>query len=119
MQRALDELGITAWLAGLRAGQTEHRATLRPVERQGSRYKIHPILRWTSKQVHEYLVEHELPYHPLVDEGYTSIGDWHSTRAVGEGEDERAGRFGGLRQECGIHLPTSHEEDQSREASGL
>lgn len=119
LQRALEELNITAWLAGLRADQTDHRATLRTVERQDGLYKVHPILNWTSKQVHEYLKQHDLPYHPLVEKGYASIGDTHSTRPITEGMDEREGRFGGLRQECGIHLPTSEEEAASRDASGL
>src|SRR5690606_23489534 len=108
-----------AWLAGLRKGQTEHRKHLRHVELQGDTYKVHPILTWTTKAVHEYLKRHDLPYHPLHEQGYASIGDWHSTRPVGAGEDERAGRFGGLKQECGLHLPKSPEENASREASGL
>lgn len=119
LQRALEELNITAWLAGLRAQQTDHRATLRTVEQQDGIYKVHPILRWSGKDVHEYLKRHDLPYHPLVDKGYASIGDTHSTRPITEGMDEREGRFGGLRQECGIHLPTSKEESASRDASGL
>jgi len=119
LQRALEELNITAWLAGLRAHQTDHRATLRTVEKQDGIYKVHPILRWSGKDVHEYLKRHDLPYHPLVDKGYASIGDTHSTRPITEGMDEREGRFGGLRQECGIHLPTSKEESASRDASGL
>ncbi len=119
MQRALRELNVTAWLAGLRGGQTDHRAKLRPVEIQDGRYKVHPILRWTTKDVHEYLKTHDLPYHPLYEKGYGSIGDTHSTRPITAGEDERAGRFSGLKQECGLHLPTSAEEAASRDASGL
>jgi phosphoadenosine phosphosulfate reductase len=119
MQRALRELNVTAWLAGLQARQTDHRAALRTVEIQDGRYKVHPILRWTGKDVHEYLKAHDLPYHPLYEKGYPSIGDTHSTRPITAGEDERAGRFGGLKQECGLHLPTSAEEAASRDASGL
>lgn len=119
MQRALKELNVTAWIAGLRRGQTDHRATLRHVETQNGQYKVHPILTWTGKEVHEYLKKHDLPYHPLVEQGYVSIGDTHSTRPVTDGEHERQGRFGGLRQECGLHLPTTAEENQSRESSGL
>lgn len=119
MQRALRELGATAWLAGLRKGQSESRAHLRPLALQDGIVKVHPILGWSTKQVHEYLKEHDLPYHPLVEQGYASIGDVHSTRPITAGEDERAGRFGGLKQECGIHLPSSAEEAESRDASGL
>ena len=119
MQRALEELGATATLAGLRRQQTNHRARLRKVERQGDRYKIAPILDWSTKDVHDYLKRHELPYHPLHESGYASIGDWHSTRPVAAGQDERAGRFNGLKQECGLHLPTTPQEDESRYSSGL
>lgn len=119
MQRALRELSVTGWLAGLRRGQTDHRAQLRHVEKQGDRYKVHPILRWTSKDVYGYLKKHDLPTHPLYEQGYASIGDWHSTFKVGETDHERAGRFAGLKQECGLHLPASAEENASRESSGL
>lgn len=119
MQRALRELNVVAWLAGLRKQQTEHRASLRMVELQDGIYKVHPILNWTSKQVHEYLKVHELPYHPLREQGYASIGDWHSTRPITAGEDERAGRFRGLKQECGLHLPSTPAENQSRESADL
>ncbi len=119
MQRALKQLGATAWLAGLRQGQTDHRAKLRTVEKQGDIYKVHPILRWSTKEVHEYLKAHELPYHPLRDQGYASIGDWHSTRPITAGEDERAGRFKGLKQECGLHLPATREENESRGSADL
>lgn len=119
MQRALRELNVTAWLAGLRGQQTDHRSGLRLVEQQNELYKVHPILNWTTKDVHEYLKRHDLPYHPLYEKGYKSIGDVHSTLPITAGMDERAGRFGGLAQECGLHLPTSQDEEQSRESSGL
>ena len=119
MARALDELGATATLAGLRRGQTEHRKTLPTVVLQRGRHKVHPILTWTDKDVHDYLKKHDLPYHPLREQGYTSIGDWHSTLPITAGMDERDGRFGGLKQECGLHLPETKEEDDSRFSSGL
>lgn len=119
MQRALADLKVTAWIAGLRRGQTSHRANLRHVEVQDGRHKVHPILTWSTKDVHDYLKQHDLPYHPLYEKGYASIGDVHSTRPITDGEHERQGRFGGLRQECGLHVPGSAEENQSRESSGL
>ncbi|MEM9415276.1 MAG: phosphoadenylyl-sulfate reductase [Planctomycetota bacterium] len=119
MKRAIEELGITCWLAGLRAEQTDHRATLRLVERQDGVYKVHPILNWTRKQVGGYLSAHDLPYHPLVEQGYATIGDTHSTRKVTAEMDERDGRFTGLRQECGLHLPETQEENESLGSSGL
>ncbi|MFI4861855.1 MAG: phosphoadenylyl-sulfate reductase [Phycisphaerales bacterium JB063] len=119
MKRAIETLGITCWLAGLRAEQTDHRATLRPVELQDGVYKVHPILNWTRKDVGEYLTRHDLPYHPLVEQGYASIGDTHSTRKVTDEMTDRDGRFTGLRQECGLHLPETPEENQSLGSSGL
>ncbi len=105
MQRALRELGATAWLAGLRAEQTEHRKKLRRVDRQWERLKVLPILRWTAKDVHEYLRTHDLPYHPLFEQGYASVGDWHSSRPIGTHDrHERDTRFDGIGQECGLHL---------------
>ncbi len=119
MQRAIKELGATAWLAGLRAKQTSHRAQLRVIDEQDGLTKIHPILRWTTQEIHAYLKLHNLPYHPMYDLGYPSIGDVHSTRAIGLGEDERAGRFGGLAQECGLHLPKTETENVSAGSAGL
>ena len=119
MQRALDELNVQAWLAGLRREQTDHRATLRPVEQQDGRFKIHPVLDWSTKDVHEYLKRYDLPYHPLYYKGYASIGDVHSTVPITAEQHERDGRFGGLRQECGLHLPDSTEENESRNSSNL
>lgn len=119
MQHALAELGAKAWLAGLRRSQTDYRAGLRFVESQDGIAKIYPIINWTPKKVHEYLVKHDLPYHPLYEKGYKSIGDWHSTESLGGDDHERAGRFKGLKQECGLHLPQTPEEDQSRDSSSL
>jgi phosphoadenosine phosphosulfate reductase len=119
MQRAIRDLNVTAWLAGLRREQTDHRGGLRIVELQDGIYKVHPILNWTTKDVHEYLKKHDLPYHPLYEKGYHSIGDVHSTDPTFGDGPERQGRFRGLKQECGLHLPASREEDQSRSSSDL
>lgn len=120
MQRALKELGATAWLAGLRSNQTDHRKTLQPVGFQGGRYKLLPILQWSSKDVYDYLVAYDLPYHPLFDRGYVTVGDWHSSRPLTAADsDERNTRFKGLKQECGLHLPQSVEEAESLNSSSL
>jgi phosphoadenosine phosphosulfate reductase len=120
MQRALQELGVTAWIAGLRSAQTDHRKTLEHVGLQGSVYKILPILDWSSKAVYDYLIANDLPYHPLFDEGYVTVGDWHSSRPLmASDDDERDTRFNGLKQECGIHLPQSLEESESLDSSLL
>lgn len=120
MQRALQELKATAWLAGLRRGQTEHRKMLDVVSLQGAIYKVLPILNWHSKQIYEYLIAYDLPYHPLFDEGYVSVGDWHSSRPLTAiDENERDTRFNGLKQECGIHLPQNLGESESLNSSSL
>jgi phosphoadenosine phosphosulfate reductase len=120
MQRALKELGATAWLAGLRSNQTDHRKNLQRVGIQGDRYKILPILNWNSKDVYEYLTAYNLPYHPFFDLGYVSVGDWHSSRPlIADDTNERDTRFHGLKQECGLHLPLTPGEAQSLDSSTL
>jgi phosphoadenosine phosphosulfate reductase len=120
MQRALQDLQATAWLAGLRHNQTHYRQGLQVVGQQAERYKILPILRWTSKDIYEYLSAHDLPYHPLFDQGYVTVGDWHSSRPVtAEDQSDRDTRFQGLKQECGLHLPQTLGESQSLDSSSL
>ena len=120
MQRALKELGAIAWLTGLRSKQTDHRRTLDRIGMQENRYKLLPILPWTSKDVYDYLKVNDLPYHPLWSEGYVSVGDAHSSRPLtADDTDERATRFNGLKQECGIHLPQTPEEAESLNSSSL
>lgn len=120
MQRALTELRATAWLAGLRADQTSHRRTLRAVDAQSGRYKVHPILSWNSRDIYQYLNTYDLPYHPYFDLGYTTVGDWHSSRPLlATDENERDTRFRGLKQECGLHLPQTEEEAKSLDSSSL
>jgi phosphoadenosine phosphosulfate reductase len=103
MQRALAELGVGSWFAGLRRQQTRARSAIRPLERRNGRWKFHPILDWSDRQVFKYLKQHDLPYHPLWNRGYVSIGDWHTTRTLAEAGDPEATRFFGLKRECGIH----------------
>lgn len=105
MERALEELGVGTWYAGLRRSQSSTRAGIEPVQLAGpGRYKVHPIFDWTDRNVHEYLMKHGLPYHPLREQGYVSIGDWHTTKSLREVDDESATRFFGLQRECGLHL---------------
>ncbi|ESA35466.1 phosphoadenosine phosphosulfate reductase [Leptolyngbya sp. Heron Island J] len=120
MQRALKDLGAKAWLAGLRANQTSHRQTLGRIAQQNNIYKLHPILSWNSRDVYKYLTTYDLPYHPLFDQGYVTVGDWHSSRPMtAADEDERATRFKGLKQECGLHLPQTQGEAESLNSSSL
>ena len=103
MQRALAELGVGSWFAGLRRQQTRSRRAIRPLEFRQGRWKVHPIFDWTDRQVFQYLGRHDLPYHPLWHQGYVSIGDWHTTRSLAEAGDAEATRFFGLKRECGLH----------------
>jgi len=120
LERKLRELEATAWLSGVRADQTEHRAGLRMVERQNGRFKISPILPWHSRDVHAYLQQHDLPYHPLFEQGYATVGDWHASRPVtADDANERDTRFGGRRQECGIHVGLDEDARRSLNSSGL
>lgn len=103
MERAVRELGATAWLAGLRRSQSSTREALDVVQVQNRTTKIHPILDWDNRAVHRYLTANELPYHPLWDQGYVSVGDWHSSAPLMPGQSEEDTRFGGMKRECGLH----------------
>lgn len=103
MERALNDLGVGSWFAGLRRQQSKSRSAIRPLEFRSGRWKMHPIFDWTDRQVFQYLGRHGLPYHPLWHQGYVSIGDWHTTRSLAEAGDVEATRFFGLKRECGLH----------------
>jgi len=103
MNRALKELGARGWISGLRRSQSDSRRHLQFIELQHETYKIYPILDWDNRKVHRYLTEHELPYHPLWELGYVSIGDRHSTQPLQPGMIEADTRFNGIRRECGLH----------------
>lgn len=120
MQRALQELKATAWLAGLRQHQTDFRQKLDYINKQGDQYKILPILTWNSRDIYQYLTKYDLPYHPYFDKGYVSVGDWHSSRPLtADDSNERDTRFHGVKQECGLHLTLNPEASQSLDSSQL
>ena len=103
MQRALGELKAGTWFAGLRRSQSDTRGKLPVLQKVGSQFKLYPIIDWSNKDLHYYLKEHNLPYHPLWEQGYVSIGDWHTTQSLQEGMNEQDTRFFGLKRECGLH----------------
>ncbi|KAJ8908823.1 hypothetical protein NDN08_005527 [Rhodosorus marinus] len=104
LERAFKELCAKAWITGIRRTQTEFRKSLKHYEPSKGRAKLMPLLEWSSRDVAKYLKEHNLPKHPLEAEGYTTVGDWHSSRALTLNDlCERDTRFNGLIQECGIH----------------
>jgi phosphoadenosine phosphosulfate reductase len=114
LERAL--AGYDAWVTGIRREQAPSRAGARRVE-WSERYgvwKVQPLVDWDSKRVEAYIHVNEIPYNPLHDVGYPSIGCIPCTRPVQEGEEERAGRWAGSdKLECGIHInaPLIKESD--------
>lgn len=103
MQRAMKELGVSTWYSGLRRTQSSTRAQLPVLDLIRDRFKVLPIIDWSNKDVHYYLKEHNLPYHPLWDKGYVSVGDVHTSRPLEAGMTEEETRFFGLKRECGLH----------------
>jgi phosphoadenosine phosphosulfate reductase len=96
-----------AWITGIRREQALTRAGAQKIE-WSERYgvwKVQPIVDWDAKRVQAYIHVNEIPYNPLHDRGYPSIGCIPCTRPVGAGEDERAGRWAGSNKlECGLHI---------------
>lgn len=104
-QRAYRELDVRAVLTGRRRSQGGKRGDLDIVEVDDTGLiKINPLANWTFKQVQDYIKANSVPTNDLLDQGYRSVGDWHSTVPVTDSEDERAGRWKGRNKtECGIH----------------
>jgi phosphoadenosine phosphosulfate reductase len=96
---------FTAQITGRKRFQTRERATMQPVEFFEPRYRFNPLWQWDLQQLEAFIERNNLPRHPLVEDGYPSIGCMPCTRRVQAGEDYRAGRWSGLdKDECGIHL---------------
>ncbi len=103
LDRAFNELHAGTWFAGLRRAQAETRSRIFPVEFKRGRYKVNPLFDWRDADIGRYLEKHDLPQHPLLEKGYVSIGDWHTTRSLAEVESAEELRFFGLKRECGLH----------------
>lgn len=108
MKRAL--AGMDAYVTGIRREQTATRADTRKAgvdDEHGGIMKISPLADWSKEQVQDYVRDNDVPVHPLFDQGYASVGCEPCTRPIGEGEDERAGRWwwetGDVAKECGLH----------------
>jgi len=99
--------GFSAWITAIRRDQTPERANA-PIVGFDSQFplvKINPLANWTKAQVWDYIRQNDVPYNPLHERGFPSIGCWPCTRAVKHGEDDRAGRWSGSdKRECGIHV---------------
>jgi phosphoadenosine phosphosulfate reductase len=102
--------GYDAWITGIKRGQTEHRARTPRVGSQGRLIKVCPLADWDEERVRAYIEAHDLPRHPLLEQGYASIGCMPCTAPVEAGAPGRSGRWAGkAKTECGIHLVTFHE----------
>jgi phosphoadenosine phosphosulfate reductase len=104
MERALQELGATAWLSGLRRTQSEDRGKRPFIEKQDNVIKIYPILDWDDRKTYKHLPDNKIPYHPLEGMGYSSLGDYHSTEKYDPSKSSDISRHGGHGRECGLHL---------------
>jgi phosphoadenosine phosphosulfate reductase len=116
-ERAMRELRPTAWLRGIRRNQAETRASRQAIEwsRRYDCYAVSPLLSMTSKDIFAYMKRHDLPHHPLYENGYASIGcnPLSCTRPIMPGEDPRAGRWAGKNKlECGINVDNSLDSAQ-------
>jgi len=112
MNRALKELEADVWISGLRRDQSSTRVDRSFLEQQKKTLKAYPILDWTYYQVQQYFRDHNLPKHPLEAQGYKTMGDWHSTLPVAEGESAENSRYGGSKYECGLHLDSNSQDFQ-------
>lgn len=99
-------MNVKAVITGRRRSQGADRATLQPLEIDSTGLiKVNPLCRWGFDEVKDYVDMAGVPYNDLLDQGYKSVGDWHSTKVPVEGQDERAGRWAGngTKTECGLH----------------
>ena len=122
MRRKLMELD--GWITGIRRDQSSSRSRagiLETYQVGSAQYilKVNPMATWTRKDVWDYILAHEVPYNPLMDQGYPSLGCWPCTKKAESGGEERAGRWAGTsKDECGIHTSfVAIEESEEKPAS--
>jgi phosphoadenosine phosphosulfate reductase len=104
LENALKKYNVKCWASGIRASQTENRNKMQFLDLIRQRLSLRPLLNWTNKDIFYYMEENNLPAHPLFIKGYSTVGDWHSSSPDGIDKKGRATRFGGIKQECGIHI---------------
>ena len=98
--------GYGAWISGRKRHQARTRANLPIVEWDGKHFKVNPLAAWTQTDLDAYFAAHNLPPHPLVEQGFASIGCFTCTKPVEQGADARSGRWAESEKvECGIHNP--------------
>jgi len=103
LENGLEKYNIHCWASGVRSSQTENRKEMKFLDVIRTRLSLRPLLNWTNKDIFYYMEENNLPAHPLFIKGYSTVGDWHSSTPDGNKKKGRATRFGGIKQECGIH----------------
>lgn len=104
LNREMERWG--AWISGRKRHQSAGRAQLPIVEWDGKHFKVNPLATWNADDIAAYFKAHDLPPHPLVEQGFPSIGCFTCTKPVAAGEDARSGRWAGTEKvECGIHMP--------------
>jgi len=103
LENGLEKYNIYCWASGVRSNQTENRNKMKFLDVIRQRLSLRPLLNWTNKDIFYYMEENNLPAHPLFIKGYSSVGDWHSSGPDGIETKGRDTRFGGIKQECGIH----------------
>jgi len=103
LENALNKNNISCWASGVRSEQTDTRNKMEFIDIIRERLSLRPLLNWTNKDVYYYMQENQLPSHPLFLKGYSTVGDWHSSSPDGVDNKGRSTRFGGMKQECGIH----------------
>ncbi len=111
LEKALIGHKITCWASGVRKSQTDTRSEMTLLDPIRKRLSLRPILDWSNKDIFYYMKSNNLPQHPLFEKGYSTVGDWHSSAPESEDVFGRKTRFGGLKQECGLHLGSNDQGD--------
>jgi len=104
LDKALKKYSVNCWGSGVRAQQTTNREKMKFIESIRDNLSIRPLLGWSQKDIFYYMEENNLPQHPLFSQGYSTVGDWHSSSAESSNTKGRSTRFGGIKQECGLHV---------------
>ena len=106
LEKTLSSMNVICWASGVRKNQTKNRQSMTHIDYIRDRLTLRPILDWSKKDIFYYMEQNNLPQHPLFEQGYSTVGDWHSSEAENNKAKGRSTRFGGISEECGIHLNT-------------
>tara|TARA_Y100001968_G_C18950348_1_gene522911 strand:- start:54 stop:614 length:561 start_codon:yes stop_codon:yes gene_type:complete len=104
LEKALTNLNVHCWASGVRKDQTKNRQSMSNIDYIRGRLTLRPLLKWSKKDIFYYMNNNKLPQHPLFEKGFSTVGDWHLSQAESSNSKGRSTRFGGISEECGIHL---------------